>query len=133
VSLLTSAPRSSNPSTWPSRRACATCTCERFEGDGSYCEFCGHDRRSHSVVVEEFAAACTACTCTTFRGGRSARACGACGHGRAIHSVADEWEEDDDDDDGEGRPTVSLERAVVAALVASAGGGLIWAGIFMLA
>ena len=129
---MTSAPPSSNPSTWPSRRACETCTCERFEGDGSYCEFCGHDRRSHSVVIEEFAAACTACTCTTFRGGRSARACGACGHGRAIHSVADEWEDDDDGDDG-GGPKVSLERAVVAALVASAGGGLIWAGIFMLA
>lgn len=133
MTLATTAPWATGPpnahtpsrQAWPSRRACGACDCERFEGEGLFCEFCGHGQSDHSVIVDEFAVACTACSCNSFQGGRLARACGACGHSRAIHSVADEQEP--------AFEPLSVGRALTAALLASTGGAMIGWALLMLA
>jgi hypothetical protein len=118
------------PATTPAvvvaKRACTTCDCESHAGDGRYCERCGHDAVEHArAAFDVISAACTQCDCLTFRGGIHAAHCVRCGHPRALHSLDEVPEE---------LPEGAAPRqiAVVATMLAAAGGGLVAWGLVLL-
>ena len=109
-----------------SQRACTACDCASYEGHGSFCEACGHQAAEHArVTLDVIAAACTQCECLTFRGGRRAAHCVRCGHPRSLHSL-DELPEE--------LPEGAAPRqlAIVATLLAAAGGALVAWGLVLL-
>jgi hypothetical protein len=108
------------------QRACFACSCDGYGGDGSYCDSCGHDAaQHHRVALEMIAAACTECECLTFRGGPTAAHCVRCGHPRGLHSL--------DELPAELPEGVAPRQlAVVAALLAAAGGALVAWGLVLL-
>jgi hypothetical protein len=108
------------------QRACSACDCSSYAGQGDFCEGCGHEAaQHHRTAMEMIAAACTECECLTFRGGPAAAHCARCGHPRGLHSL---------EDAAEPLPEGLAPRqlAVVAALLAAAGGGLVAWGLVLL-
>jgi hypothetical protein len=107
---------------------CARCECARFEGDGRFCEGCGHRRADHpTVAVQLIAAACTRCECLIFRGHADALHCTACGHPRELHSLEHPEPPATPVDDGwwPGRDRDVWVLAAGGALSAGLGGALI--------